>query len=576
MLYEQRSISQVVYNFLPDQVADLQSRVWKVQKWREPLHLRLDDGVVRGELMRALAPWIRAGLDQDLGRQLAAGMEIEIVTPSEDGVDVVPFPKLYRCRRCGQIERDEGKACVAGRHDAWATFPFVAYHTCGRLKEPFVPRCPQHDLVKCIFPESRNARDLLFTCPKCTVTISQGIPFTKCDCGDPGMYAIAPPRAGTVYAGHSAIVINPPTREIAAQFAGDAAKTTALDWALDGMSEGSPLDRQQTLEAMIQNFMQMKFSREVAVRMAEGAAANSGGKIVAQGTDIDLEGDERVEAIDGALKLTYATLGGRQTVHDLQARGEPTLRERYETNYISEIAGARLDSVHLLERFPVLTGFYGYSRGDRRGPRPPRLNWFRERSKLRLYSLRSETEGLLFTLDPVAVAAWLQARGHLLGTLTDPREARLAILRHAVVPAPGDELVTATLGSDLLTLVHTYSHRVLRSISAFCGIERDALAEYLIPLHLSFVIYANAKGDFVLGGLQALFENDLDRALREIVHGERRCALDPGCASAGKACVACLHVGEPSCRHYNRFLTRDVLFGSDGYLTTITRALAAT
>lgn len=565
MLYEQRSISQVVYNFLPEQIADLKSRVWKVQKWREPVHLRIDDGVVRGEVMRSLAPWIRAGLDQDLGRQLAAGMEIEIVTPSEDGVDVVPFPKLYRCRRCGQIERIDNGACLSGRHDAWATFPFVAYHTCGRLKEPFVPRCHQHNLVMSNQPASRNSRDLVFTCPRCKTLISNGIPFTKCDCGDPGMYAIAPPRAGTVYAGHSAIVINPPTREVAAQFASDAAKSTALDWVLDGMTESTPLDRQHTLEGMIQTFMQMKYAREDAVRMAEAAAATSGGKIVAQGTDIDLKGDERAEALDGALKLTYATLGGRVTVSDLQAHGEPTLHERYETHYVSAIAGARLASVHLLERFPVLTGFYGYSRGDRSGPRAPRLNWFRERSKLRLYGLRAETEGLLFTLDAVAVATWLRLRGFLDVEPAAPREARLTILSGAVIPAAGDELTQATLGSELLTLVHTYAHRVLRSISAFCGIERDALTEYLIPQHLSFVIYANARGDFILGGLQALFENDLDRALHEILHGERRCALDPGCAAAGSACVACLHVGEASCRHYNRFLTRDVLFGA-GYL----------
>jgi hypothetical protein len=31
--------------------------------------------------------------------------------------------------------------------------------------------------------------------------------------------------------------------------------------------------------------------------------------------------------------------------------------------------------------------------------------------------------------------------------------------------------------------------------------------------------------------------------------------------------MACLHLGEPSCRYYNRFLDRSVLFGARGYLT---------
>ena len=31
--------------------------------------------------------------------------------------------------------------------------------------------------------------------------------------------------------------------------------------------------------------------------------------------------------------------------------------------------------------------------------------------------------------------------------------------------------------------------------------------------------------------------------------------------------MACLHLGEPSCRWFNRFLDRRVLFGKNGFLT---------
>jgi hypothetical protein len=30
--------------------------------------------------------------------------------------------------------------------------------------------------------------------------------------------------------------------------------------------------------------------------------------------------------------------------------------------------------------------------------------------------------------------------------------------------------------------------------------------------------------------------------------------------------MACLHLGEPSCRYFNRFLHRDLLFGDGGFL----------
>jgi hypothetical protein len=122
------------------------------------------------------------------------------------------------------------------------------------------------------------------------------------------------------------------------------------------------------------------------------------------------------------------------------------------------------------------------------------------------------------------------------------------------------------LGGELLTLVHSYSHRVIRTLAAFAGIERDALAEYLIPNHLAVIVYAAARGDFVLGGLQSVFETGLDRFLDSFLNTETRCPLDPGCRSGGGACVACLHLGEPSCRWYNRFLDRSSLFYTDGFL----------
>lgn len=87
-----------------------------------------------------------------------------------------------------------------------------------------------------------------------------------------------------------------------------------------------------------------------------------------------------------------------------------------------------------------------------------------------------------------------------------------------------------------------------------------------MPLHLGFFVYAAARGDFVLGGLQAVFETELDALLEDIIGAEHRCALDPGCQATGGACMACLHLGEPSCRYYNAHLNRSTLFGAHGYM----------
>jgi hypothetical protein len=171
----------------------------------------------------------------------------------------------------------------------------------------------------------------------------------------------------------------------------------------------------------------------------------------------------------------------------------------------------------------------------------------------------------LFRLDPLTVHRHLVATGQPLPPVADARAARLAILEHLDIPWPTQEQYQP-LGGSLLTLLHSYAHRTIRRLAAFAGIERDGLAEYLLPHHLGFVVYAASRGDFVLGGLQAVFETSLHRFLDDFVGGESRCALDPGCRSGGGACMACLHLGEPSCRWFNRFLDRSQLFGEHGFI----------
>jgi hypothetical protein len=236
----------------------------------------------------------------------------------------------------------------------------------------------------------------------------------------------------------------------------------------------------------------------------------------------------------------------------------------YEGAYGDAVRGARLESVDLLANFPVATLAFGYTRGDLT-PGASRLVPFRDRGHLRAYGSLSKTEALLLRLDPMAVYEHLRLAGHDLPPVADKRAARLALLQRIDIPYPTQEQYQQ-LGGDLLQLLHSYAHRAIRRLAAFAGIERDGLAEYLVPHHLAFVIYAASRGDFVLGGLQAVFETSLHRFLADLVTGEWRCPLDPGCRSGSGACMACLHLGEPSCRWFNRFLDRSALFGEHGFL----------
>ena len=281
-------------------------------------------------------------------------------------------------------------------------------------------------------------------------------------------------------------------------------------------------------------------------------------------TGVSLPDSVRTKAYEEALSLASAVRGGRTRVGDMVAGTTPPLRTLYEGAYGDAMRVAHLEGVDLLANFPVATLAFGYTRGDLT-PGAARLVPFRERGHIRAYGSLARTEALLFRLNPEHVYRHLVTAGHALPDVADSRAVRLALLERMDIPFATQEQYQP-LGGDLLSVVHSYAHRTIRRLAAFAGIERDGLAEYLLPHHLSFVIYAASRGDFVLGGLQAVFETSLHRFLADLVEGESRCALDPGCRSGGGACMACLHLGEPSCRWFNRFLHRSELFGEHGFL----------
>jgi hypothetical protein len=132
------------------------------------------------------------------------------------------------------------------------------------------------------------------------------------------------------------------------------------------------------------------------------------------------------------------------------------------------------------------------------------------------------------------------------------------------------KVVRDTEAEILTTLVHSYAHAFIKRAAVYAGIERNALSELVLPYSFGFFVYAAARGDFILGGLQALIETELKELLDGMVDDEHRCALDPGCRDNGAACAVCLHLGEPSCRMFNTLLSRHVLAGGNGYFDVTT------
>ncbi len=565
---EFRSGSQILFGYLPEQTVDLAGRVWKVDRWNQAIPASVDDTTLREELIRQSAAWERAGTDANFVADLRRGTPLQVLTLNYGaGIHVEPYPRTWICKSCFRIESTNEQRCRCNAR-SWGQFHFVGYHDCGHLREPWLPRCPQHSQARIQFPGTASAAEIVIDCPVCQTVLRRGLGMPNCDCGN-GRVTFTVHRAASVFTPRGVVIVNPPTPERIRDLRESGGATRALQWVLGGMTSRSARELGRTRTAFLRNLLDQGFAREAAEQLTSQAVAMGQ---VADDEDlpIRISDSQREEAESQAIKIALATFESRLRIEDLQnsvAHGSE-LHTLYRQTYPDALAAAGLAAVEFVDRFPVLTGNFGYTRGNN-SPGASRLVTFRDRRGGNVvYADIAQTEAMFVRLQPTRVATWLVSRGHQLETWNDHRSARLAILEAASIPPPGtDPPAVPSAGSDLLSLIHSFSHRFIRRAAVHAGLDRNSLSEFLVPLHLGFFVFAAARGGFVLGGLQALFETELDRLVSELVHSEHRCALDPGCEKAGGACAACLHLGEPSCRWFNRFLDRQTLYGPRGYYT---------
>lgn len=564
---DSRSASQILFGFLPEQTVDVKGGVWKVAKWHVNQVVDIDADALRRALINAASPWEATGMDGNFVRALRAGADVRVHSLDRDrGVLVDTFPKKWRCKTdgCGRLHDAPAAPCSCKSQARHGQLPFVLFHdACGEIREPFYPTCPQHGQVKMRLPGTANPNEIRLSCPVCDRQLTAAFLFTKCKCGQTGNRAKGElmefnvHRAAAVYSPRGVVLINPASKAQARRLADAGGESASLTWVAESMA-ADWVDRLEGGEAFA---IRREFERLGLPPDRIAAAMAAAGVTEKRVEEVRCDQEVLEVARREAGQIALATSEARLTVEDLLARAPSGLEGRYGMVYPSALATARLERVDLIDRFPILTGHYGYTRGGQ-DVGESRLRVFKEKTSFVVHGDLGATEALLFRLSPVAVRNWLSARGHELDQADGHREAFEAVLR-----AMGPEPAISPVVRDVTTLVHSISHRVVRHAAFFAGIDRNALSELLFPTTFTFVVYAVPRGGFVLGGLQALFENDLHDLLERVVHDESRCALDPGCSSnpKGAACAVCLHLGEPSCRMYNTMLDRKAMFGPTGY-----------
>ena len=560
---DSRSASQILFGLLPHQTLDAKGNIWKVASWKTlPVH-NVDPDELRRALERAAAPWAMATPATDHGfvQALRQNRQVRVETLDRaGGVRVLPFPSWFRCknRSCNRLHKKQRARCECGSKGPHGQLPFVLFHdACGEIREPHFRSCSTCNQVSMRLPGTTNLSEIRLYCPQCSRDLGNGFLHVKCQCGLPGNRSDDRPenmefavhRSAAVFTPRSIVIVNPPSKQQMRDLKQAGGGQAALTWIADGM-EATWVDKVDGAKAAA--LRRDLLDRGLDIATVDTMMASS--KLLESGVAA-IEAPEKVleEAHSEAMSIALAMSKTRLTISNLIESSIGETKAKYETSYRKALSDAGIQRIDLIERFPILTGQFGYTRGDHE-PGKARLRTFNEKDGAYIvYGDVSETEALIVRLDPRRVLEWMNLRGHSFTPTKDQKKAYVSLLSRL-----DDDGVL----NDVTTLVHSMSHRMVRHASFYAGIDRNALAELLFPHTLSFATYAIPRGDFVLGGLQAVYAYDLDQLLHKVVFDESRCALDPGCSSnpEGAACAVCLHLGEPSCRMFNTKLDRKVLF----------------
>jgi hypothetical protein len=203
---------------------------------------------------------------------------------------------------------------------------------------------------------------------------------------------------------------------------------------------------------------------------------------------------------------------------------------------------------------------------------PVRLNLFPSlgNKKRPIYVVTQANEAFYVRLQPEVVYSWLKTLG--VSDLPDwAPEGQLKLGAHLLQLAtpfgkyfselhPGP----ASTYRYVYTLLHTYAHVFMKSISEFSGLDLGSISEYIFPADLAFVVYRNGT-TMDLGNLSALWRNFNNTFLEHLLSPKTlMCGSGSLCDTNPHkpgACPDCVMVPETSCLASNQLLSRAVLRG---------------
>ena len=506
------------------------------------------------------------------------------------------YPRTFICSACGRSrESDDNpryQRC-SFCNEIMPQLRFVEYHRCGHIDGLKSPRCKNgcNDLMMLRGPngvpiaDARAVTDWRWRCSGCERR-SRGVIYGCRTCRK-GTVRVLPSDASQVYYPQYITVINPPSQADYQILESPSIYPAAIAQSLGLLPKG--VDSLKDASDNVDSMMNRQTIRKTVASLFGLDIDNPAHQIeIDQETDRilsrrqshssppDWEGvidslvmdDEEafIEIGEECISLALALEAGPVTISDLVcSTTDSGLESLYDNCYPKVLERFGLASVTLLQEFPIAHVVAGYTREEFSPGTSDGLldfNFFQARQgKYPMYGQRVTTEALLFQLSPDRVISWIMHAG-----LVDEGKVDSGALNWIfsnllpvdnIFEAPNHHLTASILG-----LIHTFSHSVIRSLARLSGLKVDSLSEYMFPYNLSFLIYPGARSEFVLGGLEHVFRNNLDKCLNSMIE-YYRCVFDPPCSQRGGACSVCIYIGEVACNRFNTALSRHYLFGGN-------------
>lgn len=249
-----------------------------------------------------------------------------------------------------------------------------------------------------------------------------------------------------------------------------------------------------------------------------------------------------------------------------------------------------IEDMGLIREFDLCRFSFGYSRmestpvlRDKRGmDMPVRLNLFppvrqNDSTKYPVYVIQQSNEAIYVRLKEELVLKWLERLNcHDMFVPNNGERTGAGLLNVAQPMGPFlDQLPETTrppVYLYLYTLLHSYSHLLMKNVSEYSGLDVGSLGEYIFPSDLSFIVYRNGT-TMDLGNLSALWRNNGNSMLTAML-GQKatQCGTGSLCTHRGGACPDCIMMPETACIAGNKLLSRSVLRSTGGRPRFDTRA----